>query len=151
MIRRLWAPVALALAVVAVDLVTKRHAAISYEGSPVWLIDGFFGFTYVENPGAAFGMFRNGGVLVGIAALIISVVVLVAITRPRPTLERLALGFLLGGAVGNLVDRFARGDGIIDGAVIDWINLWVIPTFNVADVSVNVAVALLLVEAWRKR
>lgn len=141
----------MALAVVTVDLLTKRHAAVSYRGDPVWLIDGFFGFTYVENPGAAFGMFRSGGVFVGVAALVISVVVLFAISRPRPTLERVALGFLLGGAVGNLVDRFARGDGIIDGAVIDWINLSIIPTFNIADVSVNVAVALLLVEAWRKR
>jgi signal peptidase II len=75
----------------------------------------------------------------------------VALAGDRPPLETVALGFVLGGAVGNLVDRFARGDGIIDGPVIDWIELWFIPTFNIADASVTIAVALLLIHAWRTR
>jgi lipoprotein signal peptidase len=53
--------------------------------------------------------------------------------------------------LGNLVDRFARGDGIIDGPVIDWIELSVIPTFNIADASVTLAVSLLLIHAWRSK
>ena len=66
----------------------------------------------------------------------------------RPTLEVVAFGFILGGAMGNLLDRIFRGDGLLDGKVIDWVNLWFIPTGNVADASVTAAVVLLLIHAW---
>lgn len=151
MIRRYLIGLGVAAAVVTADLITKRYAALEFEGNPVEVIPGVFGFTYLENPGGAFGMFQNGGVVIGIAALIIATAVFVALAYERPLLETVALGFVLGGATGNLVDRFARGDGIIDGPVIDWIELSVIPTFNIADASVTVAVALLLIHAWWTR
>lgn len=148
MIRRYLIGLGIASAVVVADLLTKRYAALNFDGNPVEVIPGFFGFTFVENPGGAFGMFQNGGVVIGIAAVIITLVVLVVLAAERPMAETVALGLVVGGAVGNLVDRFARGDGIIDGAVIDWVELWWIPTFNIADTSVTVAVALLLIHAW---
>lgn len=151
MIRRYSIGLGVAAVLVVADLLTKRYAALNFEGDPVEVIPGFFGFTYLENRGGAFGMFQNGGVVVGVAALIITIVVLVALGMERPWLETVALGFVFGGAVGNLVDRFARGQGLIDGGVIDWIELWIIPTFNVADASVTVAVALILIQAWRTR
>jgi signal peptidase II len=141
----------IAAAVVVLDLWTKRYAALTFKGNPVEMIPGFFGFTYVENPGGAFGVFQNGGQVIGIAAIIITGVVLVALAADRPRIETVALGFVLGGAIGTLVDRFARGPGIIDGPVIDWIELWIIPTFNIADTAVTVAVCLLLIHAWRSR
>jgi signal peptidase II len=58
---------------------------------------------------------------------------------------------IIGGALGNLVDRIFRGPGFLDGKVIDWIDLWWIPTFNVADMSITVAVGLLLIHAWQTR
>lgn len=151
LIRRYLIGLGIAAAIVAADLLTKRYAALHFDGNPVEIIPGFFGFTFVENPGGAFGMFQNGGVIIGIAALIITLVVLVALAAERPMAETVALGLVVGGAVGNLVDRFARGDGIIDGPVIDWVELWWIPTFNIADASVTVAVALLLIHAWRSK
>lgn len=151
MIRRYSIGLGIAAVLVVADLLTKRYAALNFEGDPVEIIPGFFGFTYLENSGGAFGMFQNGGVVIGVAALIITIVVLVALGMERPWLETVALGFVVGGAVGNLADRFARGEGIIDGGVIDWIELWIIPTFNVADASVTVAVALILIQAWRTR
>lgn len=151
MIRRYSIGLGIAAVLVVADLLTKRYAALNFEGDPVEIIPGFFGFTYLENPGGAFGMFQNGGVVIGVAALLITIVVLVALGMERPLLETVALGFVVGGAVGNLVDRFARGEGVIDGRVIDWIELWVIPTFNIADASVTVAVALILVQAWRTK
>lgn len=151
MIRRYLTGLAIAAGVVALDLWTKRYAAVHFEGSPFEIIPGFFGFTYIENPGGAFGFFQNGGTIIAVAAIVVTGIVLVALAAPRPRLETVALGFVLGGAIGNLVDRFARGDGLIDGAVIDWIELWIIPTFNVADASVTLAVALLLIQAWRSR
>ena len=151
MTRRYLVGLGIAAAIVVADLLTKRYAALNFDGNPVEIIPGFFGFTFVENPGGAFGMFQNGGVVIGIAAVIITVVVLVALAAERPLAETIALGLVVGGAVGNLVDRFARGEGIIDGPVIDWVELWWIPTFNIADASVTVAVAVLLIHAWRSK
>lgn len=151
MTRRYLLGLGVAAAVVIADLLTKRYAALNFDGSPVEVIPGFFGFTYLENPGGAFGVFQNGGVVIGTAAFIVATIVLVAIAFERPTLETVAFGLVVGGAAGNLIDRFARGEGIIDGPVIDWIELWIIPTFNVADASVTVAVVLLFIYAWWKR
>lgn len=151
LIRRYTLGLGLATFVVAVDLWTKRFAALNFVGNPVEVIPGFFGFTYVENPGGAFGFFRGGGTVIAVAALVIAGIVLVALSRERPALETVALGLVFGGAVGNLVDRVARGPGLIDGSVIDWIELWFIPTFNIADTSITVAVGLLLIQAWRTR
>ena len=151
MTRRYLLGLGVAAAVVIADLLTKRHAALNFDGNPVEVIPGFFGFTYLENPGGAFGVFQNGGVVIGTAALIVATIVLVAIAFERPTLETVAFGLVVGGAAGNLIDRFARGEGIIDGPVIDWIELWIIPTFNVADASVTVAVVLLFINAWWTR
>ncbi|HET9258616.1 MAG TPA: signal peptidase II [Acidimicrobiia bacterium] len=151
MTKRYLTGLTIAAAVVVLDLLTKRYAALNFKGNPVEVIPGFFGFTYVENPGGAFGFFQNGGQLIGVAAIVITAVVLLALAADRPRIETVALGFVLGGAIGNLVDRFARGPGIIDGPVIDWIELWIIPTFNIADSAVTVAVGLLLIHAWRSR
>lgn len=151
LIRRYLIGLGVAAVVVALDLWTKRLAIINLADADVVLIPGFFELTYVENPGGAFGFFRDGGTIIGIAAFTIAIVVLVAMAKPRPIPETVVLGLVLGGAVGNLVDRFARGPGIIDGAVIDWVNLSIIPTFNLADASITVAVGLLLIQAWRTR
>jgi signal peptidase II len=151
LIRRCLLGLGVAAVVVIADLLTKRHAALNFDGNPVEVIPGFFGFTYLENPGGAFGVFQNGGVVIGTAAFIVATIVLVAIAFERPTLETVAFGLVVGGAAGNLIDRFARGEGIIDGPVIDWIELWIIPTFNVADASVTVAVVLLFINAWWTR
>jgi signal peptidase II len=151
LIRRYLIAFGIAAGVVVLDLWTKRYAALHFDGNPVEVIPGFFGFTYIENPGGAFGFFQDGGTIIGVAAIIVTGVVLVALAAPRARIETVALGFVLGGAIGNLVDRFARGDGLIDGPVIDWIELWIIPTFNLADASVTLAVDLLLIQAWRNR
>jgi signal peptidase II len=149
--RRYGTALGIAAVIVALDLWSKRYAATHFKGNPVELLGGFMGFTYVENPGGAFGSFRGGGTVIAIAAMIVTIVVLVALARPRPRGEVIALGFVIGGAVGNLVDRFARGDGLVDGPVIDWINLWFIPTFNMADMSVTVGVVILVLVAWWNR
>ena len=87
----------------------------------------------------------------GVAAVVVSAIVLWSMRTERPTIEVVALGFVLGGAIGNLMDRVFRGEGFLDGKVIDWIDLWWIPTFNIADASVTIAVGLLLIHAWRTR
>lgn len=151
MIKRYLRGFGIAAVVVIVDLLTKRYAAHNFDGNPVDIIPGFLDFTYVENAGSALGVFKSGGELIAIAALVVTGAVLYAMAKPRPRLEFVALSLVLGGALGNLVDRFARGPGLLDGPVIDWINLWFIPTFNIADSAVTVAVGLMLVHAWRSK
>ena len=151
LIRRYSVGLGIAATVVTIDLLTKRWASVEFAGNPVTIIEGWLGFTFVENPGAAFGLFRSGGSVIAVAAIVISLVVIGAMALPRPPLELVALGLVLGGAVGNLVDRVARGPGLVDGKVIDWIEFLFIPTFNIADMAVNAAVALLLIQAWRTR
>lgn len=151
MTRRYLTAIGVASAVVAVDLLTKRYAAVTFAGDPEVIIPGFLALTYVENPGAAFSLFRGAGPYLGLAAIAVSGFVLGALRAARPRLEVVALALVLGGALGNLADRVFRGDGFLDGRVIDWVDLWLIPTFNVADASITVAVALLLIHAWRTR
>jgi signal peptidase II len=151
LIRRYLLPVAIACSIVALDIVTKRYAATAFSDGDVVVIPGFLSFTYVENPGAAFSLFQNFGQVLGVAAIVVSVVILWALRRERPMLETVAFGLIIGGALGNLIDRMTRGEGFLDGSVVDWVNLWWIPTFNVADASVTVAVGLLLIQTWLKR
>ena len=151
MVRRYIFAVGIGAFVVIVDLLTKRNAAINFSDGVVEVLSGFLSFTFHENPGAAFSLFQDAGVFLGAAAIGIIIFVLIALRIPRPPLEALAFGFILGGALGNLADRLFRGDGLLDGHVIDWINLSVIPTFNVADAAVTFAVGLLVIQAWRTR
>lgn len=149
--RRLSIAGATAVAVVAADLITKRIAATSFRTDPVEVIGSFLTFSYTENPGASFGLFRGGGTILGLAAFVALGVVIGALLERRSTAEVIAFGLVAGGAVGNLVDRIARGDGLLDGAVIDWIRLPNFPLFNIADSSLTVGVAILLILAWRHR
>jgi signal peptidase II len=137
--------------VVAADLFTKRLASINFVDERLEVIPGFLEFTYHENPGAAFSLFRSGGPFLAVAAVVILVVLLNSLRAERPAIEVSAYSFVMGGAFGNLADRVFRGEGWLDGKVIDWISLWFIPTFNIADASITVAVTLLVIGAWIHR
>ncbi|HEY7468083.1 MAG TPA: signal peptidase II [Acidimicrobiia bacterium] len=151
MIRRYAIAVGLAAAVVLVDLLTKRWASIELVSEPLVMIPGFLELSYTENPGAAFSLFQNAGPFLGAAAIAVTTGLLMSLRRERPLLETAAFGLIIGGALGNLIDRIFRGEGVLDGYVIDWVNLWWIPTFNMADMSITIAVGLLLIQAWRTR
>lgn len=151
MIRRYALGVGLATLVVVLDIVTKRWASIHLVDSDRVIITDFLVLTFTENPGAAFSLFENAGPFLGIAAIVVGVALLWSLRRERPMMETAAYGLIIGGALGNLVDRVFRGPGLLDGKVIDWIDLWWIPTFNVADMSITIAVGLLLIQAWLTR
>jgi signal peptidase II len=149
-IRRQVTAYLIAAGVVGLDLITKRWAAIQYADAPETIIPGILTFRFVENPGAAFSMFEEAGPFLGLAAVIAVGIVAASLGKPRPTHEAVAFGLIIGGALGNLIDRIARGPGILDGKVIDWIDLRPIPTFNVADSAITVAVAILIIGSWKK-
>lgn len=130
-----------ALGVVVIDQVTKalvRSEMAIGESRPI--IDGVLWLTRVHNTGAAFGMFSDQRLmLIAIAFVVLSVIGYVALhLRPRSLAARTALALIAAGAVGNLVDR------IVLHGVTDFLDLGWWPVFNVADMSLDIGVALLV-------
>src|SRR5690606_30933606 len=111
LIRRLALPLVIATAVVVADQATMRMAGTLFSDRRVWVIDGFFGFTFHENPAAAFSLFGRGGPFFAVVAILVSAFVIWYLRTPRPMSERIGFGLVLGGALGNLFDRLTRGDG----------------------------------------
>jgi signal peptidase II len=139
-VRRDWArALALIVAVVAFDQATKALLRAGVEsGERVDLVLGFE-LVNVTNEGIAFGFLGDGGDLVMVVTLVALGLVLAwfALAPPRPGLW-IAVGLLVGGALGNLVDRL-RNDGVTD--FLDP-PLW--PAFNVADVAITAGVVVLI-------
>ena len=134
-----------ALIVLALDQVTKIWAVAALSDGPYVLIDGFLEFALARNPGASFSMFQNAGQLIGVIAMGVVVVVFALVDRVHHKMDVVGLGLVMGGAAGNLTDRIFRGEGVLDGAVVDFIDFDFFPSFNVADTAINVGVGLLLI------
>jgi len=142
----------LALCTLLVDQFSKAgvEAAIAL-GQSVPLIDGYLHLTYVRNFGAAFSLFwGRGGTLSAVAvAVALGVVVYQLRRRPRALLAVLSLGLLLGGALGNLVDRVTLGY-VRDMVDLQWHGRNVWPIFNVADMAILSGVGLMLLHSVRQ-
>jgi signal peptidase II len=131
--------------VLALDVVTKHVVVDRLAGrDPVEVIDGLLSLRLVRNPGAAFGFASGLTVVLTLVAVGVVVMILRVAHRLRSTGWAAALGLVLGGAVGNLVDRIFRDPAPLRGRVIDFIELPHWPVFNLAD-SAIVSGALLLV------
>jgi len=131
---------------VALDQATKIIVVETMRlGESIPAIDGVLHWTYQRNPGAAFGLFQSVPVLFTVLASAISVGIVVYARRVEDRLSGVAFGLVLGGAVGNLVDRVVRPPGIFQGHVVDFIDLRVWPVFNLADAAVVVGAVLLIV------
>ncbi len=130
---------AVVAAVLVLDYVTKHTVATSTaaeEGRSVFL--GIH-LIHVRNTGVAFGFFSGGGAIVLVITLVaLGLLVAYLLRRPGRQGLWLATGLLLGGALGNLIDRIAHG------AVTDFIKLPLWPAFNVADMAITVGVLALL-------
>lgn len=148
---RLLTLAAISGAVVVLDLVTKAWASRSFAGRTVEIIPVVLSFTFTENTGASFSLFRGAGAFLSLAALIALSVIVVSVWSPRPLAEVVGLALIAGGAAGNLIDRLTRGGGAFDGPVIDWIRFPNFPVFNLADTAITFGVVVILVTAWRSR
>jgi signal peptidase II len=139
-----------AAVVVALDQGLKALVVSNLrEGESRRALGGVLSWTLQRNPGSAFGLFRHFPVVFTILAALIAVVIAVRAPRVRDRLTGVALGLVLGGAVGNLVDRVARPPGVFRGRVIDFIDLHWWPVFNLADSAVVVGAVLLLIASYR--
>jgi len=143
------------LAVILLDQVTKSVVAerVPLHAS-VPVIPGLFDLTHVKNSGAAFGLFASfdsplRSVLLNSVAFVVFFAVLVYAWRTSAASTRLQVGLslILGGAVGNLLDRMRAG------SVTDFLDFYVgshrWPAFNVADSAITIGVLLLAWDIWR--
>ena len=135
--RRISVLAAVAVLVVLLDQVTKVIALDRLgDGRVVPVIDGFLQLRLVRNPGAAFGLAGNFTVVLALIVIAVIVVILGMSRRLTNLPWAIALGGMLGGAVGNLIDRLFREPGPLRGHVIDFLELPNWPVFNVADSAV---------------
>lgn len=141
-----------AMAVTALDQLTK-HLIMRSLGlnQAVVAIPGLFDIVYFKNPGAAFGIFNDGGVwrtvlLIG-TSLVSLVVIGVLMKQSKDALMTFALSLIAGGAVGNLIDR-ARFGSVVDFLYFH-LGEYYWPAFNVADSAITVGVVLAFISYYR--
>lgn len=150
MLKWLW----LSFLVLILDQASKLVIADNMELFESIQVLPFFNLTYVHNTGAAFSFLSEAGgwqrwFFAGLA-FVISIVITAWLARLKQheTLLAVSLSLVLGGAVGNLIDRLAYG------YVIDFLDVyyqdWHWPAFNIADSAITIGVALMLVESFRK-
>lgn len=153
---KLYAPmVGVAIAVIAVDQVTKHFATrLDLCGSIPIADRPTVGFCLAHNEGMAFSVGWGSGVLISTIAMVIVTVLFVA-ARKLPLSYRILMGVIAGGALGNVLDRAFRVNakgldgGFMGGAVVDFIYSTFWATFNVADSAVVVGGILLSIMLWR--
>jgi signal peptidase II len=135
-------------AMLGLDTLTKMLVVTNLSIGESWslfhALDPIFKFTFITNTGAAFGMFSQLGGFFSIVGIIV-IGSIIALHHHLPTENlwvRVSLGLLLGGAMGNLLDRFSRG------YVVDFIDVGFWPVFNIADSAIVVGVAVLAYYLW---
>jgi signal peptidase II len=137
-------------AVVALDQWSKffirSRLAFGEAWSPFEWLSPYARFVHWNNTGAAFGMFPQGSIVFTIVAIVVALAIIYYYPQvPKTELAlRIALGLQLGGALGNLISRLTVG------AVTDFISVGRFPVFNVADSSISIGVAVLLIGMWNE-
>jgi signal peptidase II len=142
--RSLLPSLVVAAIVIVLDQLTK-HWAINRlsDGRDIDVI-GSLRFNLAFNSGMAFSRGEGLGPIIGVVAVVVVAVLLVGLRREGSRLGDIASGMVIGGALGNVVDRLFRGDGWFHGSVIDFIDLQWWPIFNVADMAITIGGVLLV-------
>jgi signal peptidase II len=143
----------IAVLVLAADIITKTVAVAQLENrAPLELLGGLVYLQLVRNPGAAFSLATGYTWVLTIVAIAVVVVIIRVARRLRSIGWAIALGLVLGGALGNLTDRIFRAPGPLQGHVVDIVSLFapdgrVWPVFNMADSSIVTGGVLLVLLA----
>lgn len=133
-----------ALAVVVIDQATKAWAVSALaDERRIDVMGGALGFVLVRNPGAAFSFATGQTWIFSIVAIVVTAIVVRVSKRLGSMWWAVTLGLVLGGAVGNLIDRLVRAPGIFRGHVVDFIDYGGLFVGNIADIAiVGAAVAI---------
>ena len=139
-----------ALIVVLVDLATKAWAVARLENqSDIKVIGEFLKLSFVRNPGAAFSFGTSVTWVFTLIAMAVSIAILVISRNVTNRTWAIALGGLLGGAVGNLIDRIFRSPEVFHGHVVDFISVPNYPTFNISDSTVVLSAIAMVILSFR--
>jgi len=150
-VRRVAILTAVAAFVLLADEITKSIVAAHLTpGSSPRILGGLFYFSLVRNSGAAWGVAGGATALFAVISAAVAATIIRMARRLRSTVWAVALGLLLGGALGNLSDRLFRAPGFLRGRVVDFISVLGpdgqhFPVFNIADSAVTTGVALLFI------
>ncbi len=143
----------IAATVVILDLLTKIIiVATVTPGESVRLLGGLVYFSLIRNPGAAFSMATGMTWVLALIAIGVVIFIIRMAPRLRSTPWAVSLGLVLGGAIGNLIDRIFRAPGFLQGHVVDFVSVFgpnaqYFPVFNVADSAITIGGIMLVVTA----
>jgi len=131
------------------DMLTKYVVSSSMEiNQTINVIPGIFDLTYIKNDGAAFGMLSGKQTLLIIVTAVAMLLICIYAVKDRAKLSKLeliSLGMIVGGGIGNLFSRVEYG------CVTDFLNTYIIPVFNVADIGITVGCILLMIAVLKSK
>lgn len=136
-----------ALTIILIDQIAKFLIKANFDlNQNLQIIKNIFHITYINNFGAGFGILQQQtSILISISLIVIGVIFyFMDKVKNKELLLQLLIGFILGGTIGNLIDRIAYG------YVIDFLDFRIWPIFNFADSFVTIGVIGLIVYFWRK-
>ena len=138
-----------ALVAYGVDLASKQWALHALADGDIAVLGDWLTLHLTFNPGAAFSTGTEFTIVFTCLAIVAVGVVLWLSRRLGSVAWACGLGFLLGGVAGNLTDRLARDPGPMRGHVVDFLMVPHWPVFNVADIAINVAAGLIILQTFR--
>lgn len=136
---------------VLIDQSTKHwavsHLADGHVDEVFWTLQ----FNLSFNSGMAFGQAQGWGPVIAVVATVVIVAFVLSLKRSDGTLPMISVGLIVGGALGNLIDRLFRNEAWLRGRVVDFIDFQWFPIFNIADICINVGGALLVISYLRMK
>ena len=128
------------------DLATKAWAVSQLANrEPVKILGSFFQLTFIRNSGAAFSFASNATLFLSLFGIIVALGVIYFAPKITSKGWSVVLGLVLGGVLGNLMDRIFREPSFLRGHVIDWMQLPNWPIFNIADSAIVIAAGLAMI------
>jgi len=137
-------PKLIIVAIVIADQATKNWALNSLSDGRTIDLVWTLRFNLVFNSGMAFSQGQGMGRLIGLLAIGVAVWLWLSLKKATTNLSLVGTAMLIGGALGNVVDRLFRGEKWLAGSVIDFIDLQWFPVFNIADSAVTLGAAMLI-------
>ena len=135
-VRTSWIGAGTAITVLVLDVLTKGWAVSALsDGHDIHIIWTLH-FALVHNEGMAFSTGTDVGPFIGMVAVAVIGVLLLTMRKQNNHVSLVATGCIIGGATGNVLDRMFRGNGFMNGSVVDFIDLRWWPVFNVADIGI---------------